>query len=182
MNDYLTLKELGDRLLTLSDENECTLTPYQRAIYIIVGSQSKSALNQYRQMLCTFKHDVWMQADTEDSRDTRTISTVAPESLAVPKICISKGVQELLLKMESIPYCVIVQGKGGAAKQKLLVLSCPRQAVTAICHEVVNGYSVVFVGAMISNWGGAFTDVVFFRTYAEAFSATAQDHIAAFVV
>jgi hypothetical protein len=53
-------------------------------------------------------------------------------------------------KVPVLKFLMVVQGREGAAKQKLLVLYSLPELMYALCHETLNGFSVVFVGATLT--------------------------------
>lgn len=53
--------------------------------------------------------------------------------------------------VEKVKFITILQGKQGSAWQKLLISHSREAALVDIFHELINGFSVLFVGAVLED-------------------------------
>ena len=77
--------------------------------------------------------------------------------LARPQVNVSAALQEIDSsremdsgpKAEELAYVLIIQGKTGATRAKLLIESDLDRAQAAIMYEAINGYTVAFSAAIL---------------------------------
>lgn len=65
----------------------------------------------------------------------------------VPLIRVSPGLSKSTVSDERIRYVVLIQGKSGMSKIKVMIANTLEQAATTMLHEALNGYSTVFSAA-----------------------------------
>jgi hypothetical protein len=85
-----------------------------------------------------------------------------PQASAIPKVTLTPGVskfwkrptrrpvpsEDAILKLS---FIAVIQGSGGNAVQKLIVVNEYPQIATCIFNEAINGYSVIFTGACLKH-------------------------------
>ena len=145
-----------DRAGSNSDD-QATVMPFDVPVYIIYHDFSQMKLDMYSKIFNDFQENVWLQ---DTIRGNVVISP--PDRLDIPKACISRalisdpGRRDEILggqgeQEEPLHYILIVEGKDGDAKWKLLSEDSLDDVATAIMSEILNRYSIVFSGAVFAS-------------------------------
>lgn len=138
------------------------------ALHIIGYSFDQDDLDQHVQVLRFGHIDAWMSLlesapeETKENGPAKALTLVAAdEPWRIPKIHISKGLraQQPLLttrdgKQEKadppkLAYIMVVQGRSGAIRARLIVRSNLKLAGVEMFHMAANGFSVVFSGDIL---------------------------------
>lgn len=84
---------------------------------------------------------------------------MAAPAVDIPKVCISPGFTMTIperLERHGIPpsvlsYLFLIQGKNASERTRVIARPTRDAAAAAMLHEVMNGFSIVFSGAVLSS-------------------------------
>lgn len=131
-------------------DDQATIEPFGQKIYnVYIPSFTQEAVNSHTEH---FHHGVegqWLSNARDPTRQFRVVDASPP--LQVPKVCISRALESKTWSAESeepLHALFIVQGQNASERSKIVVARTLHEAATSILHEAINGYSVVFTGAM----------------------------------
>ena len=141
-------------------DDQATIQPFGRPVYTIyVEAFPQEVVNKFAEL---FNHSVegqWLSSANDPTRVFRTVDPSLPS--AIPKLCMSRALKEeprqsygkqsentLQLK-EPLDFLIVVQGKNASERSKIVVERSREDAATSMLHEAMNGYSVVFTGALL---------------------------------
>ena len=137
-----------------------TIMPFGRKVYIdCLNNFPQEVINTYTKLLDKGIQGQWLSSGKDV---TRTINVVEPSPpLEIPRVCMSHALSQeprypQPIKHESAPqpweqlgYLLIVQGRNACERSKVVVEQRKNDAGKAMLHEAMNGFSVVFTGAML---------------------------------
>ena len=153
-------------------EDQATILPFGIPVYTIFQGFSQLKLDKYSEILNDFQQDIWLRANVDPAQTltspiTSKGHTLAnpPERLDVPKACISGALSRELTTAtfmngkrvqpeepkEPLHFVLIIQGKDGGAKWKIVSEDSFQGVARAIMFEVLNRYSVIFSGAIFES-------------------------------
>jgi hypothetical protein len=132
-------------------ELQAMIQEFNCPVYINYTSFSQETIEQCSWRLEYCHLDQWA-APTEDGQQPVT-NTKTPDPIKVPKLCISpclkyapfSSKEEISSKLD---YIFLVEGNRGA-NLKLVVQHDLHDAGVNLFHEAMNGYSVIFSGAIL---------------------------------
>jgi hypothetical protein len=127
-------------------KDEMTMLPFNKPVLVVSGPFSQDDINQYTWCLKNPHIGSWIRADeVSQSAATRGSITSADERLDIPQIRLGPGLLEYMFHNNQEPrYVMVIQGRTGAHKVKVMVANTREQAATVMMHEALNGYSTVF--------------------------------------
>ena len=110
--------------------------------------------------LPTTDQNRWTHVRLQTQTLSEDFSARQPQASAIPKVTLTPGVSKFwktpmrrTVSTEdaklSVSFIAIIQGSGGNAVQKLIVVNEYPQIATCIFNEAINGYSVIFTGACL---------------------------------
>jgi hypothetical protein len=70
--------------------------------------------------------------------------TAADDKLDIPQVRVGPGLSKALMPSDETRYVVIIQGRSGANRVKVMVTDTREQAAITMMHEALNGYSTAF--------------------------------------
>lgn len=135
----------------------CVYPPEPWVYYLCRCSRSSSQHHlQYKDLICSLRDDIWLQQDT---RDVLICSTEPGMNLSIPKCVVSPclrntnsgpaGHDKPSATSPSLAYLVVIQGREGALRSKLLILSSVQDVGSEMFYHAANGWSAVFSGAIL---------------------------------
>ncbi|KAL8881884.1 MAG: hypothetical protein Q9192_007695 [Flavoplaca navasiana] len=143
-------------------DDQATIEPFGRPVYnIYVNGFSQDTLDKYVKV---FNHGIegqWLSNANDPSRVFRIVDPSAPCN--VPKMCISSAMKKPSSPYnnqmsdtspepkEPLNYLLVVQGKNANERSKIIVEYSLEEAATSMLHEAINGFSVVFTGALFQS-------------------------------
>ena len=104
----------------------------------------------------------WTHIRLQTQTLSEDFSARQPQASTIPKVTLTPGVskfwktpmrrpvppEDAVLRLS---FIAIIQGSGGNAVQKLIVVNEYPQIATCIFNEAINGYSVIFTGACLKH-------------------------------
>lgn len=132
-------------------ELQAMIQDFGRPIYVNYASFTQEVLEQYSWRLGYSHLDQW--ASPSDGTPETTL-TKTPDPVRIPKLCIAPIFRPNLVPgsevtdpFSKIDYLFLVEGNRGA-NQKLVIAHDLHEAGVIIFHEAMNGFSIVFSGAV----------------------------------
>jgi hypothetical protein len=121
------------------------MLPTDKPVLIVSGPFSQHDVDQYTWCFKSPHIGSWIHGDAA-STSTVTKSSIAPtdERLDVPQIRIGPGLSKDLTWNNKRRCILVVQGRTGVHRVKVMVANSREQAATIMMHEALNGYSTVF--------------------------------------
>lgn len=123
---------------------------------------SQDDLDEHVSTLRYAQNDSWMEAkrSTTDDPYAPYAPCSSDQPMAIPKVHVTRGLKwpQLLYgehkdkpqpELSDLLFVLIVQGRGGSARSKLVKRVDLKQAGAEMFFESANGFSVVFSGAML---------------------------------
>lgn len=128
---------------TFSDQ--ATILPFNKPVLVVSGPFSQDDLDKYTWCLKSPQIGSWIRSDgMSTSSAIAGAITSADERLDIPQIRIGPGLSQDLHATYESRYVLIIQGRSGAHKVKVMIANTLEQAATIMMHEALNGYSTVF--------------------------------------
>lgn len=131
-------------------ELQAIIQEFKCPVYVNYTSFTKEAVEQYSWRLRYGHLDQWVMPS--DGTPEVTL-TKTPDPLKVPKLCIAPIFPPNVRSsteddaFSNVDYIFLVEGNRGA-NQKLVVVHDIHDAGVLIFHEAMNGFSIVFSGAV----------------------------------
>lgn len=145
----------GSKQHSLPNTDPLTSRPKRR----VLRPSAHSALQQARSrgLWSLFQEEIdsytWCLKDPNIGswvcRGTSNTSSAIPadDSLNVPQVRTGPGLSQNLTPSDQTRYILVIQGRSGASKAKVLEEMSLPMAASAIMHEALNGYSTAFSAA-----------------------------------
>jgi hypothetical protein len=128
---------------TFSDE--MAMLPFDKPVLIVSGPFSQEDIDRYTWCLKNPHIGSWIRGDAlSTSSATSGAITSADEGPNIPQIRLGPGLSKDLPESRERRYVLVIQGRTGAHKVKVMVADSREQAATIMMHEALNGYSTVF--------------------------------------
>lgn len=125
--------------------DQATIYPFNKPVLIVTGPFSQDDVNQYDWALRTPHIGSWIHQDaTSTSAATVGAITAADDKLDIPQVRVGPGLSKALMPSDETRYVVIVQGRSGANRVKVMVTDTREKAAIVMMQEALNGYSTVF--------------------------------------
>ncbi|KAL8913864.1 MAG: hypothetical protein Q9172_007205 [Xanthocarpia lactea] len=151
-------------------DSQVTIMPSGRRAYTVyVAEFSQETVDKYTKLINRGIEGQWLSWGNDPTRVFRVVEPSLP--FDIPKVCISWVLKQLAgstydeeidtsQQTEEPLYCLlVVQGKNARERSKVVVARSLEDATTSILHEAINGYSVVFMGALLrSDMNELFSD------------------------
>jgi hypothetical protein len=125
---------------TFSDQ--ATIQPFNKPVLIVSGSFSQDDVNLYSWCLKSPHIGSWLRGDSISSSAASVTS--ADDRLEFPQVRIGPGLLQNPLASDQTRYILVIQGRSGANRVKVMVTNTVEQAAAVMLHEALNGYSTVF--------------------------------------
>ncbi|KAM0717883.1 hypothetical protein Q7P37_006215 [Cladosporium fusiforme] len=122
---------------------QALIVPSNQPVLICSGTFTQEDVDSHAWCLRSPHIGAWIQQDALCS--SGTVPATADEPLRVPQIRVGPGLA--LRDRTGFRYVLVVQGKSGKSKAKVLVESSVQAAAETIMHEALNGYSTAFCAA-----------------------------------
>jgi hypothetical protein len=153
-------------------ETLCAIPEFNNMPIIFIGWDfDQDDLNRHINLIRHGQNDAWAQLLSpilktlgEPPEQPKIAYGPADQQLNIPKIHISKGLngfrhsrrylpeteeEQHTLKQPDLAYILVVQGSSGAVRSKLVMRTNLQMTGAEMLYEAVNGFSVVFTGAML---------------------------------
>jgi hypothetical protein len=116
-----------------------------KPVLIVSGPFSQYDVDRYKWCFKSSYIGSWVLRDAV-SASSATKSSIVPtdEGLDVPQVRIGPGLSKGLSWDGNRRCILVIQGRTGVHKVKLMVANSREQAATIMMHEALNGYSTVF--------------------------------------
>ncbi|KAL8838914.1 MAG: hypothetical protein Q9170_001951 [Blastenia crenularia] len=138
---------------------QATIQPFGIGVYeIYTPAFSQEAIDKYAELLNHGVEGQWLSNASDPTRLFRVVDPSPPAG--IPKVCISRALEDSSRSgrygksetsqqpTEPLHYLLIVQGKNASERSKVVVERSLHEVATSMLHEAMNGYSVVFTGAL----------------------------------
>jgi hypothetical protein len=137
-------------------ELQAMIEHFHRPVYVSYTSIPQEVVDKYLWCLSCGHLDQWVSRSTDPLAPMPVhVNTTAPDPFRIaPKAIISPALagnpysNERDDQVSQIDFVLIIEGLSGATQQKLVVAHARHDASATIFHEAINGYSVVFSGAV----------------------------------
>jgi hypothetical protein len=125
--------------------DQMVMLPIDKPVLIVSGPFSQHDVDRYKWCFKGAYIGSWILRDAV-SVSSATKSSIAPtdEGLDVPQVRIGPGLSEDLSWDDKRKCILVIQGRTGVNKVKLMVAGSREQAAAIMMHEALNGYSTVF--------------------------------------
>ena len=155
-------------------DSQVTIMPSGRRAYTVyVAEFSQETVDKYTKLIIRGIEGQWLSWGNDPTRVFRVVEPSLP--FDIPKVCISWVLkrhagsiydeeidEEIDISQqprEPLDYLLVFQGKNASERSKVVVARSLEDATTSILHEAINGYSVVFMGALLrSDMNELFSD------------------------
>ncbi len=141
-------------------DDQVTIEPFGRSVYTVYVAQfPQEHVDRYTELINHGNEGQWLSWANDLTRAFKVVEPSLP--FGIPKVCISwvlKGharwtynekIDTSQQPKEPLDSLLIVQGKNERERSKVVVARSLEDAATSILHEAINGYSVVFTGALL---------------------------------
>lgn len=124
--------------------DQAVVKPFGKPVLIISGPFAQEDIDRYQWCLRSTDIGTWIEEDKE----TQTGKVSEPDvGMEVPKMRIGPGLSRASNSAEQLRYVLVVEGRTGSRKVKVLIESGLDQVAATMLHEALNGYSTVFSAA-----------------------------------
>lgn len=132
------------------------LQPVGTALLVVSGPTAEQELEKWSPILSCHIEDQWVSR--KPNADIQVVQP--PAALAVPQLRVSPGLdgtagfwdadgqEQARIKQQTLAYITVVQGKEASTRSKVVVKYTLEDISSAMLFEALNGYSVVFSGAI----------------------------------
>ena len=129
------------------------IQPIAKSVFLVTNNFSQQDLDDFAPILNSGFQDKWVSNVSTPTGKFKVVKPATP--LEVPMICVSPGLlqtrPDILSKdAPSLAYIFLVQGKNASERTKAIAKVTRNAAAAAMLHELVNGYSIVFSGAILT--------------------------------
>ncbi|KAI4280405.1 MAG: hypothetical protein L6R38_004500 [Xanthoria sp. 2 TBL-2021] len=150
---------LLDRAGTSFDD-QASIQPFGQPIYTVyVHDFPQETVDQYTKVFNYGIEGQWLSNANDPTEVFRVVDPSAPYN--VPKVCISSVMKKPPPSFrnptsdpspqpkEPLDFLLVIQGKNANERSKIVVEHTLEDAATSMLHEAINGFSVVFTGALL---------------------------------
>ncbi|KAL8672161.1 MAG: hypothetical protein Q9168_003360 [Polycauliona sp. 1 TL-2023] len=143
-----------------SFDDQATIEPFGLPVYtVFVEEFPQETLDKYAKLLNHGIEGQWLSDALDPTKAFGAVDPSLPSK--VPKLCISgvlknRDAQSRYIMSnpppgmkEPLDFLLVVQGKNASERSKIVVEHKLEDAATSMLHEAINGYSVVFTGAIL---------------------------------
>jgi uncharacterized protein YdiU (UPF0061 family) len=125
--------------------DQATIYPFNKPVLIVTGPFSQDDVNQYDWALRNPHIGSWIRQHAMSTlAATVGAITVADDKLDIPQVRVGPGLSEALMPSDETRYVVIIQGRSGANRVKVMVTDTREKAAVMMMQEALNGYSTAF--------------------------------------
>ncbi|KAL8919741.1 MAG: hypothetical protein Q9208_006607 [Pyrenodesmia sp. 3 TL-2023] len=136
-------------------DDQATIQPFNRPVYTVYISEFlQEDLNKYSKL---FNHGIegqWLSNSRNPTGGVLKVVDPSPPS-TIPKISISWVLNPTSTSTQSpqleypLDFILVIQGNNALERSKVIVARSAEHAATSMLHEAMNGFSVVFTGALL---------------------------------
>ena len=142
--------------------DEIAHIPYaDKLLYIVATPMDQTDVNRYAGFIRKANMRSWIRKEAGSSEPDGTIT--------IPKVMVSFGMQSpgaentveeehVGPKPDELAYVLIIQGRSGDVLGKPVIEPTVHCAAARVMHEVLNGYSTVFMAAILATNAGKLSD------------------------
>jgi hypothetical protein len=121
------------------------IMPFNKPVLVVSGSFSQDDIDRYTWCFKSPHIGSWIRRDVVSTSVASTGAiTPADDRLDIPQVRVGPGISQKLPSGDQTRYILVIQGRSGANKVKLMVGNTVEQAATTVMHEALNEYSTVF--------------------------------------
>ena len=129
------------------------IQPIAKSVFLVTNEFSQQDLDDFAPLLNSGIQDKWVSNVHNPTAKFNVIDPAIP--LEVPMIGVSPGLLQtrpdiLSKNAPSLAYIFLVQGKNAGERTKAVAKVTRGAAAAAMFHELINGYSIVFSGAILT--------------------------------
>jgi hypothetical protein len=125
--------------------DEMVVLPFNKPVLIVSGPFSQHDVDRYTWCLKSSHIGSWICGDAvSTSAATSGAITSADVGLDIPQVRLGPGLSKDLPRSKETRYVLVIQGRTGAHKVKVMIADSREQAATIMMYEALNGYSTVF--------------------------------------
>lgn len=124
-------------------------------VLIVAKSFEQEEIEQYKDLIYSLRNNIWLQ---QDARDKLICSAEPGLGLQIPKCVVSPCLTNTNSARDkpsatstSLAYLVVIQGREGSLRSKLLILSSVQDVGAEMFYHAANGWSAVFSGAILQS-------------------------------
>lgn len=132
--------------------DQATIKPFDKPVLISSGTFTQDDVDRYAWCLKSAHVGCWIVQDSAG----QIVTTSADEELNVPEIRVGPGLASSTATdaRGETRFVLVVEGKSGACRVKVLVESSVEAAAAVMLREAINGYSTAFCAAYLRVSGG----------------------------
>lgn len=123
--------------------DQALIQPFNKPVLVVSGAFSQEEIDSYTWCLKDPNIGSWVRRGTSNTSS----AIPADDSLNVPQVRTGPGLSQNLTPSDQTRYILVIQGRSGAGKAKVLKEMSLPMAASAIMHEALNGYSTAFSAA-----------------------------------
>ncbi|KAK0511167.1 hypothetical protein JMJ35_006719 [Cladonia borealis] len=129
------------------------IQPIAKSVFLVTNDFSQQDLDDFAPLFNSGIQDKWVSNVYNPTGKFKVVEPATP--LEVPMIGVSPGLlqtrPDILSKdAPSLAYIFLVQGKNAGERTKAVAKVTRHAAAAAMFHELINGYSIVFSGAILT--------------------------------
>ena len=145
-------KQLVNDVVALS-EYITLIQPIGKSVFLTTNDFSQQELDDFTSLLNSGIQDKWVSNVNNPSTKFKVVEPATSSS--IPWIGISPGLLQtrpdiLSPSAPALAYIFLVQGKNASERTKAVAKVTRDAAAAAMFHELLNGYSIVFSGAILT--------------------------------
>lgn len=136
-------------------EEQAVIMSFEKQVYIVATDVLEEELKKYSVLLNCGYQDHWI---VDGSNGAQVVE--APPPHTIPKVCVTRGLgnQRTVYRGDAefkapLTYFVVIQGKDAAERSKVVAKHSVAAISAVMMHEAINGYSIVFSGAVLRDDG-----------------------------
>ena len=129
------------------------IQPIAKSVFLATNEFSQRDLDDFAPLFNSGIQDKWISNVHNVNSKSKVVEPAIPTD--IPMIGVSPGLlqtrPDILSKdAPSLAYIFLVQGKNAAERSKAVAKVTRDAAAAAMFHELINGYSIVFSGAILT--------------------------------
>ena len=129
------------------------IQPVAKSVFLVTNEFSQQDLDDFAPLFNSGIQDKWVSNVYTANAKFKVIEPATPSD--IPMICVSPGLLQtrpdiLSQDAPALAYIFLVQGKNASERTKAVAKVTRDAAAAAMFHELINGYSIVFSGAILT--------------------------------
>ena len=138
-----------------SFSDQATIQPFNRPVYTVyIPEFPPETVRKYAKLFNEGIEGKWLSYANDSTEILRVVDPSSPSN--IPKVCISavmspnpRTSDPSQQPKEPLDFLLVIQGENANERSKVVVEHTIEDAATSMLHEAMNGFSVVFTGALL---------------------------------